>query len=39
MSHIAGAHTAPVLYEYVELWEMLEAIQLRPSVGDRYVWR
>jgi hypothetical protein len=37
--HITGVHTALVLYEYVELWEKLESVQLRPLEGDRFVWR
>jgi hypothetical protein len=36
--HIVGAHTAPVLYEYVDLWEKLEDVQLRPLESDRFVW-
>ena len=37
--HISGAHTVPVLYEYLDLWEKLESVQLRPLVGNRFVWR
>jgi hypothetical protein len=37
--HINGAHTAPVLYEYVDLWEKLEFVQLRSLASDRFVWR
>jgi hypothetical protein len=37
--HITGAPTAPVLYEYTELWEWLESVQLQPLVSDRFVWR
>lgn len=37
--HITGARTAPVLYEYVLLWDKLESVQLRPLVGDRFIWR
>lgn len=37
--HITGARTAPVLCEYVELWEKLELVQLRPLEEDRFVWR
>lgn len=33
--HITGSHTAPVLYEYVELREKLESVQLRPLEGDQ----
>jgi hypothetical protein len=36
---IPGAHTAPVLVEYVRLWRMLRDVQLRPSEADRFVWR
>jgi hypothetical protein len=36
---ITGARTAPVLCDYVELWEKLEAVQLRPFESDRFVWR
>ena len=36
---ITGAHTAPVLCEYVDLWEKLENIQLRPMESDRFAWR
>jgi hypothetical protein len=34
---ITGAHTAPVLYEYVQLWAMLRDVQLRPLEPDRFV--
>jgi hypothetical protein len=27
-----------VLYEYVDLWEKLEDVQLRPLESDRFVW-
>jgi len=37
--HITGAHTAPVLYEYVDLWEKLEGVHLQPLVSDRFIWR
>ena len=37
--HISRAHTAPVLYEYVDLWEKLEDVQLQPLVSDRFIWR
>ena len=37
--HISRAHTATVMYEYLDLWEKLESVQLRPLVGDRFVWR
>jgi len=37
--HISGAHTTPVLHEYLDLWEKLESVQLRALVGDRFVWR
>jgi hypothetical protein len=37
--HISGARTAPVLYEYVSLWEKIESVELRPSVGDRFIWK
>jgi hypothetical protein len=36
--HITGAHTTPVLYEYLDLWEKLESVQLRPLEGDCFVW-
>lgn len=36
---ITGARTAPVLYEYVQLWRMLQDVQLRPMEEDRFVWR
>jgi hypothetical protein len=36
--HITGAHTAPMLYEYLDLWEKLESVQLRPLQGDCFVW-
>jgi hypothetical protein len=35
--HITGARTAPVLYEYVLLWDKLESVQLRPLVADRFI--
>lgn len=28
-----------MLYEYVDLWEKLEGIQLLPLVPDRFIWR
>lgn len=34
---ITGAPTALVLCEYVDLWDKLELIQLRPLEPDRYV--
>ena len=37
--HIFGAHIAPVLYEYLDLWEKHESVPLRPLVGDRFLWR
>jgi len=37
--HINGAHTAPVLCVYVELWAKLEEVHLQPLVTDRFVWR
>jgi hypothetical protein len=37
--HITGARTALVLYEYVSLWEKMESIELRPFVGDRFIWK
>jgi hypothetical protein len=36
---ITGAQTAPVLYEYVNLWEKLKNMQLNPMESDRFVWR
>jgi hypothetical protein len=36
---ISGARTTAVLYEYIDLWEKLESVQLRPFMGDRFVWR
>ena len=36
---ITGAHTAPVLYEYVQLWARLQDVQLRPLESDRFIWR
>jgi hypothetical protein len=36
---ITGARTAPVMYEYHELWGLLENTQLTPSTPDRFVWR
>jgi hypothetical protein len=30
---------APVLYEYIEFWDRLESVQLRPLVNDWFVWR
>jgi hypothetical protein len=31
-------HTAPVLCEYVLLWEILEGVHLQPFEPDRFVW-
>lgn len=28
-----------MLYEYVDLWEKLEGVQLQPLVCDRFIWR
>lgn len=39
MRYITSAHTAPVLYEYVDLWEKLENMQLNPMESDHFVWR
>lgn len=36
---IVGAPTAPVLYDYVFLWEKIEYVQLQTAVPDRFVWR
>lgn len=36
---ITGARTVPVILEYLRLWEMLETVQLQPTVPDRFVWR
>lgn len=36
---IVGAPTAPVLFEYVQLWEKLETVHLRPLDSDRFIWR
>jgi hypothetical protein len=37
--HISGARTTAVLYEYIDLWEKLESVQLGLLEGDRFVWR
>jgi hypothetical protein len=39
VSDITGARTAPVICEYLHLWERLMHVELRPSVPDRFVWR
>lgn len=36
---ISGAPTAPVMCDYLLLWEKLEHVQLQPAVSDRFVWR
>ena len=36
---ISGAPTAPVLCDYVLLWEKLERVHLQPMVSDRFVWK
>jgi hypothetical protein len=36
---LSGALTAPVLCEYVILWEALEGINLQPTVADRFIWK
>lgn len=36
---IVGAPTAPVLCDYVALWEKLENVQLQVAVPDRFIWR
>jgi hypothetical protein len=36
---ISGAPTAPVLCDYVQLWEKLERVQLQPAMPDRFVWK
>jgi hypothetical protein len=35
--HITGAHTAPVLCEYIDLWAKLEVVHLQPLVSDRFI--
>jgi hypothetical protein len=37
--HIFGALTVPVLYEYLDLWDRIRLVQLRPLVADRFVRR
>jgi hypothetical protein len=39
MQDIQGARTIPVLIQYVELRQRLEAILLNSDVEDRWVWR
>jgi hypothetical protein len=36
---ITGAPTAAVLVEYIQLWEMIDGVQLRHDVSDRLVWK
>jgi hypothetical protein len=36
---ISGAPTAPVLCDYVLLWEKLERVPLQPTVSDCFVWK
>lgn len=35
---VAGAPTVPVLYDYIQLWEILENIELNPIESDRFIW-
>lgn len=39
VDEVTGAPTAPVLCDFVDLWELLEGIELQPGVPDRFVWR
>lgn len=36
---ITGAPTLQVLYKYVELWEMLDEVNLQHTISDRFVWK
>jgi len=36
---ISGAPTAPLLCDYVLLWEKLEHVHLQLMVSDRFVWK
>lgn len=36
---ITGAHTIPVLCDYVQLWEILEMVQLNPFEANCFIWR
>lgn len=34
-----GAPTAAVLYEYLNVWELVQSVVLVPGMADRFVWR
>jgi len=36
---IAGALTAPVLYQYLLVWDLLRNVVLNPLQSDRFVWK
>jgi hypothetical protein len=38
-SDIQGNLIAAIILEYIELWDLLEEIQLQQEVDDTYVWR
>jgi hypothetical protein len=36
---IQGAITVGVLVEYLQLWEVLQIVELQPGVQDSHFWR
>jgi hypothetical protein len=36
---ITGALTVPVLLQYLDIWQHLQQVQLRPEVADSFTWR
>jgi hypothetical protein len=36
---IQGAITVGVLVEYLQLWEVLQIVELKPGVQDSHFWR
>jgi hypothetical protein len=39
ISNIQGNLTVAIIVEYIELWDLLEEVQLQQDVDDTHIWR
>jgi hypothetical protein len=39
VSDIQGTLTTTIIVEYIDLWDLLEEVQLQQEVDDTHIWR